>query len=138
MAIKWKFPARTATVHCSDGCRAKRDENGGLLCAYGCVACGACVEACRFGAVQINDLGCAEVDEEKCIGCGACTAVCTAGNLTSFNFRRVHTLVRRGEYQGAYEEMNKCMLCGKCRLVCPRGINTRGVVMLIKRKLGDF
>ena len=52
--------------------------------------------------------------------------------------RKVHTLVRRGEYQGAYEEMNKCMLCGKCRLVCPRGINTRGVVMLIKRKLGDF
>lgn len=59
MAIKRKFPARTATVHCSGGCRAKRDENGGLLCAYGCVACGACVEACRFGAVQINDLGCA-------------------------------------------------------------------------------
>ena len=66
---------------------------------------------------------------QTCIGCGACTAV---------NFRKVHTLVRRGEYQGAYEEMNKCMLCGKCRLVCPRGINTRGVVMLIKRKLGDF
>ena len=75
---------------------------------------------------------------QACIGCGACTAVCTAGNLTEFNFRKVHTLVRRGEYQGAYEEMNKCMLCGKCRLVCPRGINTRGVVMLIKRKLGDF
>ncbi len=75
---------------------------------------------------------------QTCIGCGACTAVCTAGNLTEFNFRKVHTLVRRGEYQGAYEEMNKCMLCGKCRLVCPRGINTRGVVMLIKRKLGDF
>ena len=73
---------------------------------------------------------------QTCIGCGACTAVCTAGNLTEFNFRKVHTLVRRGEYQGAYEEMNKCMLCGKCRLVCPRGINTRGVVMLIKRKLG--
>ena len=76
MAIKRKFPARTATVHCSGGCRAKRDENGGLLCAYGCVACGACVEACRFGAVQINDLGCAEVDEEKCIGCKYCMAAC--------------------------------------------------------------
>ena len=46
---------------------------------------------------------------QACIGCGACTAVCTAGNLTEFNFRKVHTLVRRGEYQGAYEEMNKCM-----------------------------
>ena len=75
---------------------------------------------------------------QACIGCGTCTATCTAGNLTEFNFRKVHTLIRRGEYQGAYEEMNKCMLCGKCRLLCPRGINTRGVVMLIKRKLGDF
>jgi heterodisulfide reductase subunit C len=73
-----------------------------------------------------------------CIGCGGCTATCTAGNLTDFNFRKLHTLVRRGEYQGVYEQMNKCMLCGKCRLVCPRGINTRAVVMLIKRKLGDF
>ena len=53
---------------------------------------------------------------QTCIGCGTCTATCTAGNLTEF----------------------KCMLCGKCRLLCPRGINTRGVVMLIKRKLGDF
>ena len=35
MAIKRKFPAKTATVHCSGGCRAKRDENGGLLCDYG-------------------------------------------------------------------------------------------------------
>ena len=75
---------------------------------------------------------------QSCIGCGSCTASCTAGNLTSFNFRKVHALVRHGEYAGAYEELNKCMLCGKCRLLCPRGINTRGVVMLIKRKLGDF
>ena len=75
---------------------------------------------------------------QACIGCGSCTASCTAGNLTEFNFRNVHTLGRRGEYLGAYEEMNKCMLCVKWRLVCPRGINTRGIVMLIKRKLGDF
>ena len=75
---------------------------------------------------------------QTCIACGSCTATCTAGNLTSFNFRKVHTLVRRGEYREAYEQMDKCMLCGKCRLVCPRGINTRGVVLLIKRKLGDF
>ena len=75
---------------------------------------------------------------QTCIGCGGCTAVCTAGNLTSFNFRRTHTLIRRGEYGGAYEQINKCMLCGKCRLVCPRGINTRAVALLIKRKLGDF
>lgn len=75
---------------------------------------------------------------QTCIGCGSCTATCTAGNLTEFNFRKVHTLVRRGEYKEAYEQMNKCMLCGKCRLSCPRGINTRGVVLKIKRELGDY
>jgi heterodisulfide reductase subunit C len=75
---------------------------------------------------------------EACIACGACTATCTAGALTQFNFRRVHTLVRRGEYRGAYAEMNKCMMCGKCRLQCPRGINTRGVAMLIKKELSDL
>lgn len=75
---------------------------------------------------------------EACIGCGGCTATCTAGALTEFNLRRVQTLVRRGEYQGAWEAMGRCMLCGKCRLVCPRGINTRGMVLLIKKELGDF
>lgn len=75
---------------------------------------------------------------QTCIACGCCTATCTAGNLTSFNFRKVHTLVRRGEYRQAYEQLDKCMLCGKCRLVCPRGINTRAVVMKIKRELGDY
>lgn len=77
-------------------------------------------------------------DLQACIACGSCVATCTAGNLTSFNFRKVHTLVRRGEYKGAFTEMNKCMLCGKCRLSCPRGINTREVVMLIKRELSDY
>ncbi len=73
---------------------------------------------------------------QSCIGCGSCTATCTAGALTDFNFRRLHTLIRRGEFKGIYDEINKCMLCGKCRLTCPRGINTRGVVQLIKRNMG--
>ena len=81
----------------------------------------------------------AEMPElQACRGWGSGTASCTAGNITDFNFRKLHTAVRRGEYKGVYSELSKCMLCGKCRLVCPRGINTRGLVMLIKRKLGDF
>lgn len=75
---------------------------------------------------------------QTCIACGCCTATCTAGNLTDFNFRKVHTMVKRGEYRKVYEELNKCMLCGKCRLVCPRGINTRGLIIKIKRELGDY
>ena len=74
---------------------------------------------------------------QACIGCGACTAVCTAGNLTEFNFRKVHTLVRRGEYRGIREELAKCMLCGKCRLVCPRGINIRQLVLTLKKEVPE-
>ena len=76
MAIKRRFPIRVATVYCSGGCRAKRDEKGIMLCRYGCVACGACMNACRFGAIGMNEYGVAEVDEEKCIGCGACAKAC--------------------------------------------------------------
>ncbi|MDR2894230.1 MAG: 4Fe-4S dicluster domain-containing protein [Alistipes sp.] len=96
------------------------------------------VDLDRNDLVPVREIADEMAEFRACIACGACTATCTAGNLTSFNFRMVHTLVRRGEYAGAYRELSKCMLCGKCRLVCPRGIDTRGVVMLIKRKLGDY
>lgn len=75
---------------------------------------------------------------QTCIACGNCTATCTAGNFTKFNLRKVQTLVRRGEYKGAYRELSKCMLCGKCRLSCPRGINTREIVLTIKKHLQNY
>ena len=128
MAIKRKFPAKTATVHCSGGCRAKRDENGGLLCDYGCVACGACVEACRFGAVQINDLGCAEVDEEKCIGCGACARKCPRG-LIDLRRTEDRIAVLCSNRDKGFDPATKtgartvcdvsCIGCGLCVKKCP-------------------
>ena len=41
-----------------------------------CIACGKCVESCKFGAIHLNEHGVAEVDEEKCIACGRCTREC--------------------------------------------------------------
>jgi len=70
-----------------------------------------------------------------CISCGGCTATCSAGNLTSFNIRKIGLSLRRGEIDVLSEEIQKCMFCGKCTLVCPRDINIRNVVLLIKKRI---
>lgn len=72
---------------------------------------------------------------QTCIACGNCTATCTAGQFSSFSFRRINTLVRRGENGGIREELSKCMLCGKCRMSCPRGINIREIVLALRKQL---
>ena len=72
------------------------------------------------------------------LSCGSCTAICSAGNLTSFNIRKLSLQIRLGDLEKTHEEIDKCMLCGKCLLECPRGINTRNVVMLIKKGLTIF
>lgn len=93
--------------------------------------------------LNVNDLSIAARLQEiepylrSCIGCGNCTATCTAGAITSFNIRRLQTLLRRGEYAGLRSEIDKCMFCGKCRMVCPRGINTRKMIQSIKRLLEE-
>jgi heterodisulfide reductase subunit C len=68
-----------------------------------------------------------------CISCGGCTATCSAGNLTSFNVRKIGLSLRRGETEVLSKEIQKCMFCGKCTLVCPRDINIRNVILLIKK-----
>jgi heterodisulfide reductase subunit C len=68
-----------------------------------------------------------------CLYCGGCTATCTAANLVEFNIRKLNILIRRGEIENLAKEIDKCMLCGKCSMVCPRGINTRHVILLIKK-----
>lgn len=72
----------------------------------------------------------------RCIGCGACTATCSAGSFTEFNIRRMQTLFRRGQLERLEQQLRACMLCGKCLLVCPRGINTRQMIVEMRRMLG--
>jgi len=74
---------------------------------------------------------------KTCISCGTCSATCTAAQFTDFSFRKVLLLIRRGDLSVA-DEIKKCMLCGKCTLVCPRGVNTRNVVLSIKKAVNHF
>ena len=97
------------------------------------MACGACVEACRFGAVQINDLGCAEVDEEKCIGCGACARKCPRG-LIDLRRTEDRIAVLCSNRDKGFDPATKtgartvcdvsCIGCGICQKVCPAGAIT--------------
>lgn len=72
-----------------------------------------------------------------CIGCGGCTATCSAAGFTDYNIRRIHTAFLRGQYEGLDEKLQKCMLCGKCLLVCPRGVNTRNLIINMRRILAN-
>ena len=79
-----------------------------------------------------------ETTFNACLSCGSCTAICSAGNLTNFNIRKLNLQIRLGDLENIHTEIDKCMLCGKCLLECPRGINTRNVIMLIKKGLTIF
>ena len=68
-----------------------------------------------------------------CIGCGSCTATCTTAQFADFNPRKLFLLIQRGETKGIAAEIAKCMLCGKCQLVCPRDVNTRNIILNLKR-----
>lgn len=67
MAVKKKFPYRSAVVACNGGCRVTAGDNG---CKDGCIGCGACVEKCKFGAISLNEYGVAEIDEENASAAG--------------------------------------------------------------------
>lgn len=81
-------------------------------------------------AVAISE---AEPGFNLCIACGACAATCPAGRLTAFGFRGLIHRIKLGDEKLMMQEAEKCMLCGKCTLVCPRNVNTRNIVLLIRK-----
>jgi len=68
----------------------------------------------------------------NCIQCGSCSGTCPASAISSYQFRKMQLLMRRGETKHLREDVAHCMLCGKCILVCPRGVNTRNVIRQIR------
>ncbi|MDO9556368.1 MAG: ATP-binding protein [Coriobacteriia bacterium] len=66
-------------------CEAFGGASEAVIDVAACSACGACVDVCRFGAVEPKvtgqDVGYC-IDPWSCEGCGACALVCPTGAVT--------------------------------------------------------
>ena len=70
-----------------------------------------------------------------CISCGTCSSGCTTAQFDEFSLRRIIINLQRGRIKEIQKEIDKCLLCGKCILACPRGVNTRNVILSIRKEL---
>lgn len=141
--VKEKAPM-VAVVRCNGTCESRPKINeydgyksckvmaglytGDTGCAYGCLGCGDCVEACQFGALSMDPVtGLPVVDEEKCTACGACVQACPHNIIELRNKgrrnMRVFVSCVNQDKGGAAKKACKsaCIGCGICEKTCPFG-----------------
>ena len=118
-----------------DGVKSCRIANttcmGETACAYGCLGCGDCVNACQFGAIKMNETtGLPEVDSTKCTACGACGKACPR-NIIELRKkgpkgRRVFVSCVNKDKGAVSMKACKasCIGCGKCEKECNFGAIT--------------
>ncbi len=46
-----------------------------------CTACGECIDACDYDAIEFDTDGKAVIDQSKCKACGDCIKVCPEGAI---------------------------------------------------------
>ncbi len=133
--------AKVAVVRCNGTCELRKKVAvydglktctavnacgaGETGCGYGCLGCGDCVNACKFGAITINsETGLPEVDEDKCTGCGACVKACPRHIIElrkkGPKGRRVYVrCVNKDKGAVAMKACKAaCIGCGKCAKEC--------------------
>lgn len=109
---------------------------GGYEVGEHCRGCLAhrCADACKFGAITIDDKQKAHIDKSKCKSCGACAKVCPYSAITDFK-RPCQQACKVGaitmnEDQEAKIDYDKCISCGACAYQCPFGaINDKSYIL---------
>ncbi len=94
---------------------------GNLLCKYGCLGFGSCIDACPFEAIEINENFLPVIDSEKCKGCGKCVDACPKGLIKLFPASQKFFVACGSEDKGATTARNcsvGCIGCQKCIKVC--------------------
>ncbi len=90
----------------------------------GCLA-HRCADACKFGAITIDENQKAVIDKSKCKNCGMCAKVCPYSAIMEFK-RPCQKACKAGaitmnEEQAAKIDNDKCVSCGACVYQCPFG-----------------
>ena len=138
--VKEKAP-QVAVVRCNGTCEARPRVNeydgfascfvkatlytGDTGCAFGCLGCGDCVDACKFGALQMDPAtGLPVVDETKCTACGACVKACPKRVIElrakgPRGMREFVSCVNKEKGPVAKKACaNACIGCGLCAKTC--------------------
>ncbi len=99
---------------------------GTTACPFGCLGCGDCVKACRFGAMHMDPVtGLPSIDPDKCTGCGACAKTCPRHiiELRDKGPRGMRVWVACSNKEKGAVAMKECSVacigCGKCVKACP-------------------
>ena len=132
---------KTAVLRCNGTCMLRKHTtlydgprscaiehitySGETDCAFGCLGCGDCVEACMFGAIKLNqETGLPEFDENLCTACGACVEACP-GRIIQLRYKgpknkRVYVACSNHDKGAtAMRECDvSCIGCGKCVKAC--------------------
>ena len=109
---------------------------GGYTVSENCRGCLAhrCADACKFGAITIDEHQKAHIDKSKCKECGACARVCPYTAIMHFA-RPCQQACKVGaitmnEDQEAKIDNDKCIACGACVYQCPFGaINDKSFIL---------
>ncbi len=94
-------------------------ENVPIINPKLCRACGACVSACRTGAIHLISSGeietHSEIDEDKCVRCGYCARTCPTEAI------KYGEILPRSVVGGRAIRVNQdeCIGCMTCLRVCP-------------------
>lgn len=84
-----------------------------------CRQCGACVQACKMGAIHLESTGTEEahsvIDEEKCVRCGYCARACPTEAI------KYGEIMPRSVVGGKaiVVDQEECIGCMTCTRVCP-------------------
>ncbi len=109
---------------------------GGYEVTEHCRGCLAhrCADACKFGAITIDDKQKAHIDKSKCKSCGACAKVCPYSAIKDFKRPcqqacKVGAITMNEDHE-AKIDYSKCISCGACAYQCPFGaINDKSYIL---------